>query len=56
MEVKYYQAVWIYKNEAFRVNGAVSKDRDEAISMCKRHASVKEGAKLDRVDEWYVWE
>lgn len=56
MKVKYYQAVWLDANGGFRVNGAVSKDRDQAISMCRSHTAVKAGAKLHWVDEWEVWE
>lgn len=55
MKVKYYQAVWVDKNGCFRVNGAISTNRDEAISMCKSHTVVKAGAKLHWIDEWEVW-
>jgi len=53
MRVIYYQAVWIDSSGGFRVNGAVSKDRDEAIRMCSKHTAVKAGAKLHWIDSWY---
>ena len=52
MKVKYYQAVWLDKNRGFRVNGAISTERDEAIRMCRSHTLVRAGAKLHFVDEW----
>lgn len=48
----YYDAVWIDKNGAFRVDGAIGESEGEAIRKCRNHVSVKAGAKLHYVDSW----
>jgi len=65
-KVKYYQPVYQRLSgkkdsagnlSAFTVNGACSKDRDEALSLGSKHVSVKNNeAKLLRVNETEVWE
>jgi len=55
MKVKLYQAIWKDENGAFTVNGSVSRDKEECVSLCRKHVSVKNGAKLIRIDEWEEW-
>jgi len=52
----YYQAVWIDKDGAFRVNGSVVENEDEAIRLCRNHVSIKAGAKLHHIDSWEEWD
>lgn len=41
----------------FTVNGAVSEDRDEAISIASKHVSIRDGrAEIVRVDENKIFE
>ncbi len=64
--VKYYQPVYqmlsgkkdsLGNYACFTVNGASSKDKDEALSLGNRHSAVKSNeAKLLRVDETEIWE
>jgi len=55
-KVTYYEAVWIDKHGAFRVNGTIAKSKEETISKSKKHVSVKSGAKLHYVDSFEVFE
>lgn len=52
----WYQAVWVDENGGFRVNGAISEDREECVGMCANHSAIKAGAKLHYIDEWDEWE